>query len=112
MTEPAMPAFDENGFLSGRIHSWIDSQRAANKDIVDRAQELNRDCHSFLDGRAVDLGNGKQIATSLLFARSLELYQSIIVVSERGMAAETRILLRAFIEQVFISLPFREIQRT
>jgi hypothetical protein len=101
MTEPALSTFDENGFLSGRIHSWIDSHRAAHKDIMDRAQELNRDCHSFLDGRAIDLGNGKQIATSLLFARSLELYQSIIVVSERGMAAATRILLRAFIEANF-----------
>jgi hypothetical protein len=101
MTEPAIPTFDENGFLSGRIDSWIDSHRAAHKDIIDRAQELNRDCHSFLDGRADDLGNGKQVATSLLFARSLELYQSIIVVSERGMAAATRIMLRAFIEANF-----------
>lgn len=101
MTEPTIPSFDENGYLEGRIQSWIESQRASQKDIFGRAQELNRDCHRFLDRRAVDLGNGKQVATFLLFARSLELYQSIIVVSERGMAAATRILFRGFLEASF-----------
>lgn len=96
-----MIEIDENGFLSGRIQSWIDSQRTSHRDIVERAQELNRDCYRFLDGRAVDLGNGRQVATSVLFARVVELYQSIIMVSERGMAATTRILLRAFLEACF-----------
>jgi hypothetical protein len=96
-----MTMYDENGFLEGRIQSWIKSQRASRRDIIKRAQELNRDCHRFLDGRAVDLGDGKQIATSVLFARILELYQSILVVTERGMAATTRILFRAFLEACF-----------
>ena len=101
MTEPAMGLIDENGFLAGRIHSWIESQRASHKDIFNRAQDLNRDCHHFLNARAVDLENAKQVALSLLFARSLELFQSIVVVSERGMAATTRVLHRGFIEASF-----------
>jgi hypothetical protein len=87
MIELAMPTFDENGFLDGRIQFWVESQRVSHRKLIERAQELNRDCHRFLDGRALSPGNGKQIATSLLFARLLELYQSIILVSERGMAA-------------------------
>lgn len=96
-----MTTYDENGFLAGRIQSWIESQRALHRDLIERAQELNRDCHRFLDGRTVNLGNEKQIATSVLFARVVELYQSIILASERGMAATTRILSRAFIEACF-----------
>ena len=96
-----MTGIDENGFLSGKIQSWIDSQRASNRDIIERVQELNRDCHRFLNGRAVDLGDEKQVATSVLFARVVELFQSIILVSDRGMAATTRILSRAFLEACF-----------
>lgn len=96
-----MTTIDENGFLDGRIQFWIDSQRASHREILERAQELNRDCHRFLDGRAVNLGDGKQIATSVLFARVVELYQSIILASERGMGATTRVLSRAFLEACF-----------
>jgi len=108
MIELAMPTFDENGFLDGRIQFWVESQRVSHRKLIERAQELNRDCHRFLDGRALSPGNGKQIATSLLFARLLELYQSIILVSERGMAATIRILLRASLEA---SYHFLAIQR-
>jgi len=101
MTEPVIPTFDENGYLNGRIQAWIESQRASHQDVFGRARELNRDCHHFLDSRSVDVGNIKQVATSVLFARLLELYQSVIIVSERGMAATTRILSRAFLEASF-----------
>ena len=73
-------------FLHGRIHSWIDSQRASYRDIFNRAHDLNHDCHHFLDARAVDLQNAEQLALCLLFARSLELFQSIELVSEPNMA--------------------------
>jgi hypothetical protein len=98
MPDSAMGSFDENGFLYGRIQQWMEIQNSFHKDLFERAAALNRDCHLFLDGRAVEDGNGKQIATSVLFARLLELYQSIIVACERGMAATTRILSRAFLE--------------
>lgn len=97
-----MTTFDENGFLSGRIQSWIDSHRTSHCEMMDRARELNRDCHRFLDGRIANSGNGKQIATGLFFARMLELFQSIVLISERGMAATTRILERALLEANYI----------
>jgi hypothetical protein len=101
MTEPTMATTDENGFLAGRIHTWSVSQRASHKDVFERAYDLNRDCHHFLDARAIMSDNPKALVASLLFARSLELFQSIVVVSERGMAAATRILLRGFLESSF-----------
>ncbi len=48
-----MSTFDENGYLGGRIRLWVESQRTSHKSILERAKELNRDCHRFLDGRAV-----------------------------------------------------------
>jgi len=96
-----MTSYDENSFLSGRIDSWIEENQAAHREIFDRAKELNRDCHSFLDDRLIDLKNEKQLVAYVLFARMIELYQSIIVVSERGMTTPSRILFRSFIEAFF-----------
>jgi Family of unknown function (DUF5677) len=96
-----MPSYDENGFLNGRIDSWIEENQAAHRDILDRANELNRDCHRFLDGRSIDSSDERQIVTCVLFARMVELYQSIIIVSERGMTTPSRILFRSFIEAFF-----------
>lgn len=70
-------------------------------EIFALAQELNRECHRFLDGRSVDLGSELQITTSVLFARMLELYQAIVLVVDRGMAAPARVLFRAFLEAFF-----------
>lgn len=96
-----MTPYDENGFLGGRIESWIEANRESHRGIIDRAQELNRDCHRFLDGRSLDLDNEKQIVTCVLFARMVELYQAIVMVAERGMTSPSRILLRSLIEAFF-----------
>jgi len=75
--------------------------QACHQEIFSRAQELNCDCHRFLDGRSINLDDQKQIVTSVLFARIVELYQSIIVVSKRGMTAPTNILFRSLLEAYF-----------
>lgn len=96
-----MTSYDENGFLNGRIESWIEEHQESHRDILDRAQELNRDCHRFLDGRSIDWGNQKQRVSCVLFARIMELYQGIIVVANRGMTTPIRIIFRSFIEASF-----------
>lgn len=103
-----MTPYDENGFLSGRIESWVKEHQESHRDILDRAHELNRDCHRFLAGRSRDLGDQKQGVSCVLFARIVELYQAIIVVAKRGMTAPTRILWRSFIEA---SIHFFAIQK-
>lgn len=96
-----MTEYDENGFLSGRIETWIKEYQESNREILNRAQELNRDCHHFLDGRSIDLNDQKQAVSCVLFARILELYQAIIVVAQRGMIAPTQIMFRSFLEAMF-----------
>jgi hypothetical protein len=95
-----MTTYDENGFLGGRIDSWVEENQEAHKAVFDRAKELNRDSHSFLDDRLIDLKNEKQLVAYVLFARMIELYQSIIIVCERGMTTPSRILFRSLVEAV------------
>jgi len=97
MTTP----YNHNGFLDGPIHSWILRHREQFEAVFEEAKALNRHCHEFIDGLRVDLGNEKQIVTSVLFARLLELYQGAFVIAERGLTTPLRILFRTFLEAFF-----------
>jgi len=97
-----MPSpIDHNGFLSGRINSWILTHREQFGPVFAEAEDLNRHCHEFIDGRQVDLANEKQLVTSVLFARLLELYQGALITGERGLTTPLRVLFRTFLEAFF-----------
>jgi hypothetical protein len=96
-----MVAYDENGFLGGLIQEWIETHRKSYGPVFVLAQELNRECHRFLDGRRVDPKSKLQVTTSVLFARMVELYQAIVVVIDRGMVTPGRIIFRVFLEAFF-----------
>jgi len=97
MTTP----YDENGFLHGRIEAWIRDHRRDFFSVFAEGEALNRHCHEFLDGRSIDLGDKRQLVTSVLFARLLELFQSAIVLAEKGFSTPVRIIFRAFLEVSF-----------
>ena len=96
-----MCAIDENGFISGRIQSWIDDHQTRHNAIFSTALKLNRECHKFLSGRSVTLGSELQLTTSVLFARMLEIYQAILLVIGRGMISAGRVLFRTYLEAYF-----------
>ena len=93
--------YDENGFLHGRIEHWVKEHRETFSGVFAEAEALNRRCHEFLDGRSVALDNERQLLTSVLFARILELYQGAILLAERGLSTSVRIQFRAFLEAFF-----------
>lgn len=96
-----MKSYDQNGFLSGQIGAWIEAHQESHRDIIDRAQKLNRDCHRFLDDRSPNWDDEKQVVSYVLFIRILELYQAIIVVDKHGMTTPTQIIFRSLIEAGF-----------
>jgi len=93
--------YDENGFLGGKIQEWIEVHRRTHGPAFLQAQQLNRENHRFIDGRNINVSDTYQLTTTVLFVRLMELYQGVMVVADRGMAAPTRILFRAFLEAFF-----------
>lgn len=96
-----MSLHDENGFLGGKIIDWVQQHRESQKSVLRLAQQLNRECHAFIDGRAVTVSDTYKLTTIVLFARLLELYQGVLLVVDRGMRAPTRVMFRAFLEGFF-----------
>lgn len=96
-----MHSMDENGFLEGRISQWMAADRDQHALVFQAIGELNRECHRFLDGRAVDITSDLQITTAALFARLMELFQGIFIAVEHGMISVGRIVSRSHLEAYF-----------
>src|SRR6266404_3898545 len=96
-----MPFYDEDGFLGGKIQEWIDKHRRTYKPALSLAERLNRETHSLIDGRSINVSDIRQLTVTALFMRLMELYQGLLLSVDRGMRAPTRILFRAFLEGFF-----------
>lgn len=92
----------EKGFLGHESELKRVQIRNLYKTKYDLYQEINQFAHTVLNDCYAKIGTSvvKLLIVSL-YIRCLTIYQSILFVSERGMLAETRILLRSIIEVCF-----------
>ncbi len=96
-----MPEYDRNGFLHGDIDKWIEKTAAKHEVVVTMAQEANRLCHDFLSGRDANARGPTAFVATLLFARMLELFQAVVLLTLRGMTGASPVVFRSFIEAHF-----------
>lgn len=96
-----MTILDDDGFLQGLVDRWVREHRTSYQAFVSDAETLNRICHRFLSGRSIALGNPHQLVVSVLFVRMLELYQSVLLLTFRGMRSASAISFRALIDAYF-----------
>src|SRR2546428_7440536 len=91
----------EDQFLSSELDAWARQHRATNLDVFNRCEELNRDAYALLGRLDVHTQDIRDITVSCLFARSLEIYQALILIVSRGMLAPAQLLQRALLEAMF-----------
>lgn len=96
-----METFDQNGFLHGDIESWVAHTRARHKEVISIAEEANRVFHGFLSDRDANTHGTKAFVQSLLFARMLELFQALVILTTRGMVGASSVVFRSFVEAHF-----------
>jgi uncharacterized protein DUF5677 len=99
--EQKMP-LKENGFIGADIQNWIVKCRERHASLFELATEVNRFSHASVF--AFDLRN-RTFHETLLFTlcfRVLSNYQAVILLCERGMMPESRIMARAMIEALFL----------
>lgn len=87
--------FNINGFLSPDLKGWTDSVRLNHKVWFDLAEELNTACMKVMSSAKPLQTSEKQLVASLIFGRSLQSFQGVILLAERGMMADARTLVRS-----------------
>lgn len=92
----------EKGYLDSDAEKKKEFILNSYRKIFDIYTSIIEDAHSLLNKSysLIDDSANKLILVAL-YMRTLTLYQSIYFIAQRGMLAETRILLRSLIETVF-----------
>jgi len=93
----------ENGFLSKDMIGWIQKHRTEHRDYFLLCVDLNRFFHKMLYAPPVEIDNQdrQQLLVASLSLRALSTFQAVILLSERGLTAEVKILLRSLLEVLF-----------
>jgi Family of unknown function (DUF5677) len=92
---------DEHGFLDGDAASWIIKHRTDNKEIFAVCEKINRLAQTHLHKLNIHSEDVQELLVSLLFIRALATYQTSILLIERGLVFEAKIILRCLIEILF-----------
>ncbi len=87
-------SFEKEGFLSAGITTWMAKARAEHVEWFQLADQLNQEGMRLLFSTQPSHGNNKEFVAALLFGRALQAFQGSVLLSERGMGAESRTLVR------------------
>ena len=94
-------SIDEAGFLSPTIEEYIKKYRAENPGWFQVAEDLNHLAQRQLLSISVPDHDQRIIISTLLFMRGLSNFQGAIILVQRGMSSDARILTRSCFEAVF-----------
>lgn len=95
-------SIDKEGFLSEDIAGWIEKHRNDNYQWFELAEKVNRIGNSLMYKLQIYSENGKQVIAAALFVRILGFYQASLLLSERGMINESKVILRSMLNATFI----------
>ena len=87
-------SFENEGFLSADITAWIAKARSEHVDWFQLADQLNQEGMKLLFAAQPSSGSNREFVAALLFGRALQAFQGSVLLSERGMGAEARTLVR------------------
>lgn len=94
-------SLSNNGFLGPEISGIVQHVRAAHAEIFSFCDRLNELAHRSLFSAKVDRHNIRELVLSTLIHKAMTAYQAVVIVAERGLPSEARVLLRTLLEVTF-----------
>jgi len=91
-----------DGFLSEESENGRNNYHNNYKDIFDLTKEINRFSMAFLQKLKIDWENNQKLIIHTLCLRIIEHFQGTVLMLERGMMSQAKVLTRAMLETVFI----------
>jgi hypothetical protein len=96
-----MTTFEKMGFLSDDIEKYIAHIREKHNHWFELSYRISRLANQLCAGMQVSKESLQQLLVSTLFSRILSHYQGVVILCERGMQFEAKVLLRSVIEILF-----------
>lgn len=92
----------EHGFLGKEMVALVEEVRRTHADFFSLADEVNTHCQQAMYKLAPHNRHLQEMLVTTLFMRALTNFQGAIVLAERGMMPQSRVLARTTIEGLFI----------
>lgn len=99
-----MGTIEEDGFLSEDIQTWIEKHHSENDPIFNLCTRINKLGQKLLLSLEPEKSDGQKILAAVLFSRVISHFQGIYILTERGMVAEARSLLRGMLDATFATV--------
>jgi hypothetical protein len=96
-----MSEFKEEGFLSTAMFEYSQKCRKRYAEWFTLCESINKFSIAITSKTAYHSDNRQECLAAALFLRALSIFEGIVILIERGMVSEAKILLRALMEAVF-----------
>ena len=96
-----MSKIEIDGFLSQEADDGRNVILNSYRDAFLLAKDLNRESMSLFREYSLCLNNEVKIAIAALMTRIVETYQGVLIMLERGMTSQARMLVRSQLEALF-----------
>jgi Family of unknown function (DUF5677) len=96
-----MAPLEQKGFLGKSIEDWVQKIRARHKQLFTLADEVNELCHASMFELEPHNRDIHEMLVATLYLRVVSNYQGTVLLLERGMMPEARVLARAMLEAIF-----------
>lgn len=90
--------FEIDGFLAENLTVWVCQVREKFKAWFELVADLNRMAMQILYKATPLQSSGQELVGALIFGRSLQSFQAVILLAERGMLSDARTLVRSCAE--------------
>lgn len=87
-----------DGFLSPNVEAWRQEVRENATDWFALAEDINRASVAILGTLAPSSGSDRELGAAAMFARALQSFEAVILLTERGMLADAGTLARNIVE--------------
>jgi hypothetical protein len=94
-------SFHNRGYLSAEAKQWGENYTLLHQDYFEYFHSVNRISCELLKSAELDCADGPQLFVAGLFVRSLTVFQSAIILAERGIVSELRTMVRSLYELRF-----------
>ncbi len=96
-----MGSFEVSGFLSEDLVGYRNHIREKFSDLYGEVLRVNEYAQQIQYKLDINKENPDELVTAILYARTISTYQALILVSERGMLQQVKMLLRCMLESLF-----------
>jgi hypothetical protein len=91
----------DNGFLGEEITAVISDIRSTYSDLFNLCDELNKLCHATLFKIDAHSEEPQELLIATLYLRIKSSFQAVVILSERGMIPQAKVVLRSILEALF-----------